>query len=60
METNTSIETRRRIAAICRGHLPVPVDVDVDDDPQRVDWNMSGGIDEQSDNPNDQEVEDHG
>lgn len=61
--TSTSLETRRRIAAICRRCVPVPVDLDVDDEePCRVDWNLSvsDGIDEQSDNPNDQEVEDHG
>ena len=56
METNTSLETRRRIAAICRRVMPFPVEVvDLEEAP-RLDWNLSDGIDEQSDNPNDQEV----
>jgi len=56
METNTSLETRRRIAAICRRVMPFPVEVVDLEEPVRVEWNLSDGIDEQSENPNDREV----
>lgn len=59
MERTTSIETRRRIAAICRCVMPFPVEVVDLEEPVRVDWNLSDGIDEQSETLNDQEV-DHG